>query len=74
LRTAAWFTPNGHKISIMLEQLGVPYSVHPIDLGAKQQEFLAISPNKVPAIIDDEAGGLTLFESGAILTYLVKGR
>jgi GST-like protein len=71
-----WFTPNGHKISIMLEELGVPYTVHPIDLGAKQQlspEFLAISPNnKVPAIVDNEAGGLTLFESGAILTYLAE--
>jgi GSH-dependent disulfide-bond oxidoreductase len=71
-----WFTPNGYKISILLEELGVPYDVHPINLGAKQQltpEFLAISPNnKVPAIVDHDANDMTLFESGAILTYLAE--
>jgi GSH-dependent disulfide-bond oxidoreductase len=71
-----WLTPNGYKVAIMLEELGVPYSVHPVDLGAKEQlrpAFLALSPNnKVPAIVDDEAGGLSIFESGAILTYLAE--
>jgi len=71
-----WLTPNGYKVSIMLEELGVPYRVHPVDLSAKEQlrpEFLALSPNnKVPAIVDDEAGNLSIFESGAILTYLAE--
>jgi GST-like protein len=71
-----WFTPNGYKISILLEELGVPYEVHSVNLGAKQQltpEFLAISPNnKVPAIVDPDADGLSMFESGAILTYLAE--
>lgn len=71
-----WLTPNGYKVSIMLEELGVPYTVHPVDLGARQQlrpEFLALSPNnKVPAIVDGEAGNLSIFESGAILTYLAE--
>lgn len=71
-----WYTPNGQKISIMLEELGIPYRVHPVNLGAKQQlqpEFLALSPNnKVPAIVDHDAGGLSIFESGAILTYLAE--
>ncbi len=71
-----WKTPNGRKISIMLEELGLPYTVVPVDIGSDQQfapEFLAISPNnKIPAIVDDEAdgGALSIFESGAILTYL----
>lgn len=62
----------------MLEELGVPYVVHPVNLGKQEQfsdEFLAISPNnKIPAIVDDEAEGgpLTIFESGAILTYLAE--
>jgi len=71
-----WLTPNGYKVSIMLEELGVPYTVHPVDLGAQHQlrpQFLALSPNnKVPAIVDHDAGPLSIFESGAILTYLAE--
>jgi len=71
LYTAA--TPNGHKISVALEELGLPYAVHPIDLAADEQKspaFLALNPNgRIPAIVDPEAG-LTVFESGAILIYL----
>jgi len=72
-----WGTPNGKKVSIMLEEVGLAYEVHPINLGKKDQfrpEYLAINPNnKIPTIIDrDGPGGksLTLFESGAILIYL----
>ena len=71
-----WTTPNGRKISIMLEELGLSYEVVPVDIGADQQfnpQFLAISPNnKIPALVDDEADGgpLAIFESGAILVYL----
>ncbi len=68
-----WTTPNGRKISIFLEELGLPYEVHPIDIGQGLQfapEFLAISPNgKIPAIVDRE-NDLALMESGAILIYL----
>ena len=73
-----WKTPNGRKISIMLEELGLPYGVHPIDFSKKAQfspDFLAISPNnKIPAIVDtDGVGGpVSVFESGAILTYLAE--
>ncbi|WP_299437190.1 glutathione S-transferase N-terminal domain-containing protein [uncultured Rhodospira sp.] len=73
-----WPTPNGLKVTILLEELGVPYTVHPINITKGEQftpEFLAISPNnRMPAIIDSEPadGGepLSVFESGAILTYL----
>ena len=68
-----WLTPNGRKVSILLEELGLPYEVHPIDIGKNDQftpEFLAISPNnKIPAIVDRETG-ISLMESGAILIYL----
>jgi GST-like protein len=68
-----WGTPNGRKISIMLEELGLAYSVHPVNIGKNEQfepAFLAIAPNnKIPAIVDTEAS-LSIFESGAILTYL----
>ena len=74
-----WGTPNGKKASIMLEEVGLPYEVHPINLRKREQfspEFLAINPNnKIPAIIDrDGPGGkpFTLFESGAILIYLAE--
>ncbi|MBQ0784923.1 MAG: glutathione S-transferase N-terminal domain-containing protein [Amphritea sp.] len=74
-----WGTPNGRKISIMLEATGLPYMVHPIDIVKGDQheaEFLAISPNnKIPAIIDDEGPdgeSVKLFESGAILLYLAE--
>ncbi|HTD06957.1 glutathione S-transferase family protein [Undibacterium sp.] len=72
-----WVTPNGRKTSILLEELGVPYVVHPVNLGKNEQfapAFLAISPNnKIPALVDDtEDGPLSIFESGAILTYLAE--
>ncbi len=71
-----WTTPNGRKISILLEELGVPYAVKPVNIGKDEQfapAFLAISPNnKIPAIVDHDADGgdLPVFESGAILIYL----
>jgi GST-like protein len=68
-----WSTPNGRKISIALEEMGLPYKVIPINIGKDEQfapDFLAISPNnKIPAIIDRDTG-IHLFESGAILMYL----
>jgi GST-like protein len=70
-----WTTPNGLKVSIMLEEVGLPYRVHPIDLGKDEQfqaSFLKISPNnKIPAIVDTD-NGLHLMESGAILLYLAE--
>ena len=72
-----WPTPNGHKVHIMLEECGLPYAVHPIDIRAGDQfspEFLRISPNnKIPAIVDHDGPDgrpISLFESGAILVYL----
>ena len=70
-----WTTPNGRKVSIMLEELGVPYRAHAVDIGKDAQfapGFLAIAPNnKIPAITDDDTGQ-TLMESGAILLYLAR--
>ena len=72
-----WSTPNGRKVSIMLEELGLPYRVHAINIGQNDQfkpEFIAISPNsKIPAIVDTEGPdgqSISLMESGAILIYL----
>jgi GSH-dependent disulfide-bond oxidoreductase len=69
-------TPNGHKVSVALEELGLPYAVHPIDLGAKVQKepwFLALNPNgRIPVIVDREADDFAVFESGAILVYLAE--
>src|SRR5262245_26697809 len=75
-----WPTPNGRKISIMLEETGLPYRVVPVNIGRGDQfkpEFLAISPNnRMPAIVDHEpiGGGspISVFESGAILIYLAE--
>ena len=68
-----WTTPNGRKVSIMLEELGVPYEVHSINIGEGEQhepDFLKISPNnRIPAIVDRD-NGLALMESGAIMLYL----
>ena len=71
-------TPNGWKITIMLEEIGLPYVIKPVNLGAGDQfkpEFLAISPNnRMPALVDYDAPGgpLSIFESGAILIYLAE--
>lgn len=75
-----WPTPNGHKITLMLEECALPYRLVPLNIGAGDQfqpEFLAISPNnKMPALVDhqpDDGGGpLSVFESGAILQYLAQ--
>ncbi|PHS78394.1 MAG: glutathione S-transferase [Rhodospirillaceae bacterium] len=70
-----WGTPNGKKVSIMLEELGLDYTVHPINITQNDQftpEFLAINPNnKIPAIVDSD-GPISVFESGAILMYLAE--
>ena len=72
-----WSTPNGRKISIMLEETGIPYRAHAVNIGQGEQfrpEFVAISPNsKIPAIVDDQGpdgAPIALMESGAILVYL----
>jgi glutathione S-transferase/GST-like protein len=74
LLTAA--TPNGHKVSIALEELGLPYEMRVLDLGKHEQKapwFLAINPNgRIPAIIDKDADDFAVFESGAILIYLAE--
>lgn len=74
LYTAA--TPNGFKVSVALEELGLPYDVHAVNLGAKEQKedwFLKINPNgRIPAIVDRDAGDFAVFESGAILVYLAE--
>ena len=73
-----WTTPNGRKISIMLEEAGLPYEVHPVDLQKQEQftpDFLKISPNnRIPAIVDrdGDGGAVSVFESGAILIYLAE--
>ncbi|MCP5371739.1 MAG: glutathione S-transferase N-terminal domain-containing protein [Hyphomicrobiales bacterium] len=70
-----WVTPNGRKVSIMLEESGIPYTAHPVNIGQDEQfdpEFLKISPNnKIPAIVDQETG-ISVMESGAILLYLAE--
>ena len=70
-----WTTPNGRKVSILLEELGLEYNIHPINISKGDQsspEFLAISPNnKIPAIVERDTG-ITIMESGAILLYLAE--
>lgn len=75
-----WTTPNGHKITLFLEEAGLPYAIHPINIGKGDQfkpEFLAVAPNnRIPAIVDqapaDGSAPVSLFESGAILLYLAE--
>ena len=71
LYTAA--TPNGHKISIALEELGLPYALRVLDLAKQEQKeawFLAINPNgRIPAIVDRDANDFAVFESGAIMIF-----
>ncbi len=75
-----WTTPNGHKITLFLEEVGLPYAIKPIDISKDEQfepAFLKIAPNnRIPAIVDhepaDAAGPLSVFESGAILLYLAE--
>jgi GSH-dependent disulfide-bond oxidoreductase len=75
-----WTTPNGHKITIFLEETGLPYKIIPVNIGKGEQfkrEFLAVSPNnRIPAIVDHEPPGggkpIAVFESGAILVYLAE--
>ena len=74
LYTAA--TPNGHKVSIALEELDLRYRLKVLDLSRNEQKapaFLSINPNgRIPAIVDHDAGGFAVFESGAILMYLAE--
>ena len=69
-------TPNGHKVSVTLEELGLPYEVHPIVLSdgdQKTPEFLAMNPNgRIPVIVDRGADNFVIFESGAIMIYLAE--
>ena len=75
-----WGTPNGYKIKVFLEEAGLPYNLHQVDIGKGDQfkpEFLAIAPNnRIPAIVDNDPKGggapISLFESGAILLYLAE--
>ena len=71
----SWQTPNGFKVSITLEEMGLDYNLHPINISKDEQfgkEFLKLSPNnKIPAIVDRD-NGMSLFESGAILMYLAE--
>jgi GST-like protein len=73
-----WTTPNGHKVTIFLEEAGLEYEIHPVNIGKGEQfhrDFLALSPNnRIPAILDRDPAGrgapIAVFESGAILLYL----
>lgn len=74
-----WSTPNGRKVSILLEELGLDYTTHAVNIGADEQfapDFVAMSPNsKIPALIDSDGPGgapITMFESGAIMMYLAE--
>ena len=71
-----WHTPNGRKVSIMLEEIEMPYEVHSINIAKDEQfqpHFLKVSPNnRIPAIVDRDNNNYSLFESGAILLYLAE--
>lgn len=75
-----WTTPNGHKVTMFLEEAGLPYRIHPVNISKGEQfapDFLAIAPNnRIPAIVDNDPKGggapVSLFESGAILLYLAE--
>ena len=75
-----WTTPNGHKITMFLEETGLPYKIFPVNIGKGEQfkpEFLAIAPNnRIPAMVDHEPKGggkpISIFESGAMLLYLAE--
>ena len=75
IKLYTWGTPNGRKISIMLEEVGLPYQAVPVDISKGEQfkpDFLQINPNnKIPAIVDEDTGQ-SIFESGAILLYLAE--
>ena len=75
IRLYAWHTPNGRKVSIMLEEIALPYEIIKVNLGQGEQfsaEFTSLNPNqKIPAIVDDD-NGVQLAESGAILVYLAE--
>ena len=79
IRLYYWPTPNGHKVSIMLEEVGLEYELHPVDILQGEQfdpEFIKISPNnRIPAVVDTDGPGdgpYSIFESGAILMYLAE--
>ncbi|WP_298335146.1 glutathione S-transferase family protein [uncultured Erythrobacter sp.] len=71
-----WGTPNGFKVSVALEEMGLDYTVKPVNIGAGEQkwpEYLAINPNgRIPAIVDRDNDDFAVFESGAILIYLAE--
>ncbi|MEE8093235.1 MAG: glutathione S-transferase N-terminal domain-containing protein, partial [Gammaproteobacteria bacterium] len=71
-----WATPNGWKVSCTLEEMGLPYEVHPIDITTrvqKEPDYLKINPNgRIPAIVDRSNDDFAIFESGAIMMYLAE--
>ena len=72
----SWATPNGWKASCTLEELGIPYTLYPVDITKGQQqapEYLALNPNaRIPTIVDHDVGNFSVFESGAIMIYLAE--